>query len=379
MRVAEASSPLSHPLDQVCRAPLRVLALTKYGDKAASVRQRFLQFRSYLEREGFQLETSPLLDNSYLEKTFLSQRVSLTHLATCLVRRFRALCRQRRADILWVQKELFPFVPGTFERALLWRNLPMIFDYDDAIFHQYDQHRNPLVRKLLGRKLEPLLRSADLVICGNAYLRSYAEHFSSNVEIVPTVLDVAVYSPGPVQSAAGRTTIGWIGSPSTWKYVEPLVPLLREVAEELDLRVRIVGAGAGAPKLPRFEILDWSEHAEVDMIRGMDIGIMPLPDEPWARGKCGYKLIQYMACGLPVVASPVGVNTEIVEHGVNGFLADTHADWLNAIRRLVSDTPLRREMGQRGRAKVERAYSIQVHGPRLAKMFRQLALRTVAR
>jgi len=275
---------------------------------------------------------------------------------------------RRDFDVIWLQKELFPYLPGIIERFIFLSGKPVVYDFDDAVFHQYDTHRNPLVRQILGRKLEPLLRGASLAICGNAYLEEYAKRFCPRTEIVPTVLDTTVFSPAPAGRGDGPVTIGWIGSPSTWTYVVPYVALLQEIAEACDLTIRVVGAGPQRDVLPRFEFLDWSEAAEVGMIRGMDIGIMPLPDEPWARGKCGYKLIQYMACGLPVVASPVGVNAEIVEEGVNGYLAREPQDWALAIRTLAADPVLRETMGRAGRARIERDYSLQTHAPRLAAL-----------
>jgi len=136
---------------------------------------------------------------------------------------------------------------------------------------------------------------------------------------------------------------------------------------------RAVGAAMQPETVGSLEILPWTEDTEVSLIQNMDIGVMPLPETPWTRGKCGYKLIQYMACGLPVVASPVGVNCEIVEHGVNGFLAETNEEWRSAVETLLSDADLRRRMGAAGRKKVEDSYSLQVWGPRVAQMLRQVA------
>jgi glycosyltransferase involved in cell wall biosynthesis len=152
--------------------------------------------------------------------------------------------------------------------------------------------------------------------------------------------------------------------------VKPLLPLLADAAERHDLSVRAVGAGPQKDIPPRFSFLPWTEAGEIGLIQDMDIGIMPLPDEPWARGKCGYKLIQYMACGLPVIASPVGVNSAIVDHGENGFLASTRQEWANAIATLAGDPALRGAMGTAGRRKIEWSYSLAVHGPRLAAMLR---------
>jgi glycosyltransferase involved in cell wall biosynthesis len=191
------------------------------------------------------------------------------------------------------------------------------------------------------------------------------------------VVDTEIYRPARAETT-GQVAVGWIGSPSTWAYVRPILPMLEAVAAECDLRISVVGAGPKAETGPLIQHHAWSEEEEIGMIQRMDIGIMPLPDEPYARGKCGYKLIQYMACGLPVIASPVGVNAEIVVHGVNGFLARSDAEWAEAIRRLAGDPGLRAAMGAKGRSRVERLYSLQVQGPRLARIFHDVIDKTHA-
>lgn len=351
---------------------MNLLTLTKYGDRAASARQRYLQFSGHLETARITLAVAPLLENSYLNATFSGGSASKLALARSYVERFARVALEKNADGIWLQYELFPYAPSLLETLPLPRGIPIIVDYDDAIFHQYDQHRSPLIRTLLGRKLEPLLRRADLAICGNAYLQDYAARYCRHTEIVPTVVDTEAYGPVAEPRPSHPVTIGWIGSPSTWTFVKPLVPLLVEHAQQHDLAMRVVGAGPQAEIPPRFSFLPWSEADEIALIQGMDIGIMPLPDEPWARGKCGYKLIQYMACGLPVIASPVGVNADIVDHGENGFLATTPDEWAEAINALALNPSLRRAMGEAGRRKIERAYSLAIHGPRLAGMIREV-------
>jgi glycosyltransferase involved in cell wall biosynthesis len=168
--------------------------------------------------------------------------------------------------------------------------------------------------------------------------------------------------------------VGWIGSPSTWRFVQPLLPLLAELSAKKMIKVRIVGAGSKADGagLSGFHFIEWQEANEVRDVQAMDIGIMPLPDELWARGKSGYKLIQYMACGLPVIASPVGVNTEIVQEGVNGFLAGNLDEWKVALMRLIQDQGLRKRMGANGRLCAAELYSLQAHAPRLVDLFYSL-------
>ena len=351
---------------------INLLAYTKYGDRAASARQRYLQYAGHLRAAGINLQAAPLLGNGYLDATFSGRAASKLSLARSYVRRFESMLRERDADGIWLQYEFFPYAPGFLETLALSRRIPLIVDYDDAIFHQYDQHKSPIVRAMLGGKLKALLQRADLAICGNAYLRNYAARYCPRTEIVPTVVDTNVYGPGPEPRANTLVRVGWIGSPSTWGFVKPLVPLLTDLAERLNLAVWVAGAGPQKDIPPRFKFLPWSEEEEIHLIQNMDIGIMPLPDEPWARGKCGYKLVQYMACGLPVVASPVGVNTDIIDHGSNGFLASDPQEWAGAVTALAQDAALRRRMGLEGRRKVEQAFSLAVHGPRLAKMLREV-------
>lgn len=349
-------------------APLRALVFAKYGDRAASTRQRFVQAMPYLAAAGITLEIRPLFDNAYLTDLFEKGIRNRWRVLKAYLKRLRELKEAKAYDLIIIQYELFPYLPALFE-SLLSTQKPIILDYDDAIFHQYDQHRNPLVRSILGKKLIPLMRRARLILCGNDYLAEYAKQHNRHVAVVPTVVDVGHYHP--TQGARNDPPVlGWIGSPSTWDYCLPLLDTLSQFTEKGALFVEVVGAGHKAKARPGFEFLDWSEKDEINDIRRMDIGIMPIPDAPWARGKCGYKLIQYMACGLPVIASPVGVNRQIVTHGEQGFLASTPEEWKAAIQQLLSDDALRKRMGEAGRTKAVAEYSIQRYGPRLAELLR---------
>jgi glycosyltransferase involved in cell wall biosynthesis len=345
----------------------RGLVFTKYGTRAASTRQRFSQMMPYLEARGISITLVPLLDNHYLQGWFARGDRPALRIVIAYLARLRWLMRARQYDFLWIHYELFPYLPGWLECLAAMAGKPILYEADDAIFHQYDQHRLPLVRALLGQKLRRLLRRTRLAICGNAYLETYVARDCSATIIVPTTVDISHYLPAGTHSARALPVIGWIGSPTTWAFVAPVVPLLRELVETGRAQVRVIGSGQQANAAMPFTFSDWTEASEIADIQAMDIGIMPLPDEPWARGKCGYKLIQYMACGLPVVASPVGVNSAIVTPDENGFLATDGAQWRAALEALLIDAPLRARMGQAGRLRASQAYSLQVHGPRLAE------------
>ncbi|RMH49595.1 MAG: glycosyltransferase, partial [Alphaproteobacteria bacterium] len=293
-------------------------------------------------------------------------------------RRLGDLGRARAADVLWLEKEALPWVPPALESALLPRRVPLVTDYDDAVFHRYDLHRRAAVRRLLGRKIDRVMAASDLVMAGNAYLADRARAAGApRVEIVPTVVEAARYAaPATPVDRNGAPVIGWIGSPSTWReYMVPMLPMLTDVARRSGARLRVVGSGARPDLDPLVDVLPWTEADEVARIHEMDIGIMPLDDSPWARGKCGYKLIQYMAAGLPVIASPVGVNAEIVEHGVNGLLARDADEWRDALATLLADPALRARMGAAGRRRVEERYSAEVWGPRIAELLHEVAAR----
>jgi glycosyltransferase involved in cell wall biosynthesis len=341
---------------------LKILALVKYGPLAASTRQRLLQYAPYLEQHGVALTLKPLLDDHYLAALMSGKQPSRLSIFKAYVARIGDILTSRSFDAIWVQYELFPYLPLMERLVTRAGGLPLVYDIDDAIFHMYDANRSTLVRRILGRKLTPMMRRAAVCLCGNSYLLDYVRAAGGKGIVLPTVVDTDVFRP--VQVATGEPfTVGWIGSPSTWSYVEPLLPTLMPVIERLGGRFRVVGAGPAARGMPRIDASDWDIKREVADIQAMDVGLMPAPDEPWARGKCGYKLIQYMACGKPGVASPVGVNREIVEHGVDGFLVQTPQQWVEALTRLAANPSLRVKMGERGRERMIAGYSLASQQP----------------
>ncbi len=348
---------------------MKALMVTRYDALGASSRLRHMQYAAALAQAGFETTFDPFFDGEYLARLYAGQSTSLPALGA-YARRVGQLRRARDYDVLWLEKEALPWLPWPLEKRLLPREVPLVVDFDDAVFHNYDLHRSGAVRRVLGDKIDRLIASAALVTAGNPYLAARARAAgAARVEVVPTVVDLDAYRVAPAPAPEEPVRIGWIGTPSTWgAYAEPLMPLLTRSAAQAGARILAVGAGHAATAHPLLDSEPWSEASEVSRIQAMSIGIMPLEDTPWARGKCGYKLLQYMACGLPVVASPVGVNADIVEHGVNGFLAASEAEWHDAITTLLNDPDLRQQMGAAGRRKVEEHYALGVWAPRVADM-----------
>lgn len=357
---------------------MKLACLTRYDDLGASSRVRFGQLRMPFERLAPDIawQRQSLLDARYLQRKYAA-RSTLRDILRCYARRVVDLARLPAPDLRWVEKELWPFAPAWLERAVLARR-PYALDLDDAVFHNYDCHPLALVRWAWGRKIDRLMRGAALVSAGNAYLAQRARDAGAQrVEVVPTVVDLDRYPRQTTRTPIDGAPIDivWIGSPSTAAYLQTLAePLQRLAAEQA---IRLVVIGADAPSLRGVEVLAraWSPESEAAELARCHIGVMPLPDSSWERGKCGYKLIQYMACGLPVVASPVGANCEIVEQDRNGLLAGDSTQWTNALRRLARDAALRERLGTAGRETVERRYSVQSLAPRLLTLLQDAARR----
>ena len=353
--------------------PLRVLLLSRFSRRGPSSRIRFYQYVPHLSRHHIEVTVSPLLDAEYTRNLFSGNRQHVSRIALSYLRRLGELLRSRRFDLVWLEAELWPRLPAWGESLLSRLGVPYVVDYDDSIFHRYDQHPNPAVRSLLSNKIDAVMRHAVLVVVGNQYLADRAERAGARrIEYLPSVVDLDRYSVTP-PADDGVVTIGWVGSPISAAYIPQVLPALEAVCRKLPLRFIFVGPGpVRLGDLPA-EVREWTEDTEVEQIQRFDIGIMPLPDNPITRGKSGYKLVQYLACGRPAVASPVGANSTILSHGVDGFLARDGEQWIDSLTRLSLDPRLRRSMGEAGRAKVATQYSVQVTAPRLAEMMRQSA------
>ena len=354
--------------------PLKILAFTRYTNLGASSRLRTFQYLTLLKDSNIQVTVSPLLGDSYLKNLYQNKPTNWRLVFKAYLMQLFKLFVCKKYDLLWIEKELFPNLPAWFEKALNNLKINYIVDYDDAIFHNYDLP-NSSKNRLLPNKIAKVMQNAALVCCGNNYLADYAMRSgASRIEIIPTVIDINRYAVVETKPHS-KLVIGWIGTPVTVKYLNLIAPALQMVAKELPIQLRVIGATFECDGLD-VDCRPWTEETEVKEIQDFDIGIMPLIDSPWERGKCGYKLIQYMACAKPIIASPIGVNNEIVIHGVNGFCAEHTDDWVKAFHDMYLNVHNRSVMGAKGRKIVEEKYSLQITAPRLAQLFHEVASQT---
>lgn len=347
---------------------MKILFLPRYGQQGASSRMRCLQFLPYLADFGIESAVSPFFDDQLLKNKYRSGRYSWSNLLLVYWRRISALLGKNKFDLLWIEKEALPWFPVWLERLLL-RGKPYVMDFDDAIFHNYDCHRCVWVRRIYGHRVDRLMAGASLVVAGNRYLADRAIAAGvQRVEVLPTVVDLVRYEAKQAYMYTQKPRIVWIGSPYTVRYLLDLAEPLAALAKRQAFTLRVIGGeGINLPGV-NVESLPWSLDTEAAMIAECDIGIMPLHDTPWEQGKCAYKLIQYMACGLPTVATPIGANREVVIENETGFFADTPAAWPGKLESLLCVAALRQRLGQAGRKRVEGNYCLQQIAPRLARM-----------
>ena len=329
-----------------------------------------LQYLPALNAAGFDVHVQSLFDDQQLANRYQRGSYGLATITSCYKNRVLALLKRRQYDLVWIEKEALPWWPFWSEKLLL-SGTPYVLDFDDAVFHHYDRHRLAAIRLFYGKRIDKLMAGAALVVCGNDYLAERARHAGASlVQVLPTVIDLDRYRMTE-RVKGSQPRIVWIGSPSTVKYLDLLREPLQALAQTTPFVFRVIGGDFSLPGV-QTECLPWTESTEITDLMACDIGVMPLQDTPWERGKCGYKLIQYMACGLPVIASPVGVNAAIVDDGHNGYLARDASQWIDSFSRLLSDEQTSQTMGQMGRVKVEKQYCLQVTAPRLVQWFRNL-------
>lgn len=330
-----------------------ILFLPISGPRGASSRYRVFQFLPEMEKADltYAMHLPPESPGSGLQRllTALRERREIASLAT-------------ESRSLFIQKRLLPAA----QIDALAAQRPLAFDFDDAIFTSPTGKRSRLARQRVEKRLRHVLSAAQVVIAGNRYLRDYAAQYARRVIQLPTVVDHTRY-PAKTHRQTDEVVAGWIGHSVNHPYLMGMSGVLQNLARRLRLKLLVVSDRDLAIPGVAVENRRWSEATEIGDILDMDIGIMPMPDDAWSRGKCGFKAIQYMAAGIPVVCAAVGANVEIVRNGIDGYCADDDADWLDCLATLSASQEQRERLGTAARARIQTDFSLAYAAPILAR------------
>lgn len=343
-------------------------------DRSPSQRYRFEQYFNYLEANGVICHLSYLI-TAEQDKILYRPGQYLKKLGIfiqSIMKRISDLESLKYYDYVYIQREAFMTGSTFFERRLARSGKPIIFDFDDAIWFFDESDANKSLSFLKNpSKTAKIIALSSKVIAGNQYLADYASNYNSEVEIIPTTIDTDWYTPQP-KKERDYINIGWTGSFSTIKHFEEFVPVLTKLKAKYGDKIRFSVIGDESYRYEELGITGkpWQKATEIADLADFDIGIMPLPDNEWTRGKCGAKGLQYMGLGIPTVMSPVGVNKDIIEDGVNGFLADSEEEWLDKLGQLIDSAELRESLGSAGRQTVVERYSVVANKEKYLSLFR---------
>lgn len=338
---------------------MRALFLTSGKDVPAS-RFRFEQYVSYLRRFGINATVAPSRPPKYTALPAIGFRATMVLRG---ITRLVDLLRSPFYDVVVLERELLSIPSAPLERMLRWAARRLILDVDDAIY------------LLSRRKFEEIVRLSDTVVVGNRFLREMVAPLNANVYVIPTVVDCQRYLIRREQKIDDQrpVVIGWTGSSSTLPYLLEISDVFRALSQKCDFELRVISDAPVPISIEGVNVrsVRWRKESEIEDLHAIDIGVMPLPDDEWTRGKCALKAIQYMALGIPAVSSPVGVVTDIVVHEENGFLARSQQEWIDLLQQLINDPALRKRIGLKGRSTVKEGYSVQAMVPRLADILRR--------
>jgi glycosyltransferase involved in cell wall biosynthesis len=344
-------------------------------NRSPSQRFRFEQYIEYLSQHGYSFDFSYLLGADDDKIYYASGRIAskMRIVLKSIFKRLGEVMKAKQYDLVFVQREAFMLGTAFFEKAI-GKKVPMIFDFDDSIWLQTVSEANKKLGFLKdASKTSKIIQHSKLVFAGNEFLAQYARQFNQRVVIVPTTIDTDIYRSQKTGSN-GKVCIGWSGSFTTIEHFETAIPALKRIKEKYSDKVyfKIIGDGKYYCKELETQGLPWKADTEVKDLSEIEIGIMPLPDTEWAKGKCGLKGLQYMALGIPTLMSPVGVNTQIIQNGENGFLPKNEDAWVEYISVLVEDELLRKNVGEAGKRTIENCYSIETWKEKYLEYFDQL-------
>lgn len=361
---------------------IRLCAFLPYPlDTVPGQRFRIEQWRKHLEmEEGISVDLVSFADESMMKTLYQPGHftVKATGLLRAFLRSFLSVAGVRNYDAVLVYRTIAIAGPALLERIIPALGLPIIYDFDDAIFILHTTEANRRTGWLkFPRKTSAICRLSDHVVVGNEFLAEYARRFNDRVTVIPTSIETDRYRDfqrnGNRNGHNTRVVVGWTGSSTSQTHLEMFAPVLRDLIEQCDVELRVISNRK--PELPGIPHIwrPWAPETEIEEISRFDIGIMPMPDDKWSRGKCALKALQCMAAGTPVVCSAVGANCEVIQHGENGLLANTPEEWITHLKALVADPNLRARLGAAGRRTIEAHYSMRRCAGLFANVVREVA------
>ncbi len=343
-------------------------------NRSPGQRFRCEHFIPWLEQNKFEITYANLL-TAWDDRHFYKARnyiLKFFIVVKSYFRRASHIRKIRQYDAAFIYREAFMLGTTRFEKKIHRKGVPIIFDFDDAIWLNDVSDANKELKWLKRpEKTGEICQLASLIIAGNNYLADYAKKHNANVAVIPTTIDTSYHKKQTKKSAAGQVRIGWTGSSTTLKHFRLLIPVLEKLKEKYadKLTIRVIADAQIMHEGMEIENIPWTAQDEIERLEEIDIGIMPLPDDNWAKGKCGFKGLQYMSMGIPAVMSPVGVNNEIIIHEKNGFLASTEKEWINILSNLIENPELREKIGETGRKTIEERYSIEANKTTYLQLF----------
>jgi glycosyltransferase involved in cell wall biosynthesis len=316
----------------------KILFIIPYPlDSAPSQRFRFEQYFNTLEH--FEYETSSFIDKKSWEILYKKGNNfrKVTTVINGLFKRFKTLIKASHFDFIFIHRESIPFGPPIFEFILAKAlRKKIIFDFDDAIWLNNYSQNNEILKffKCARLRTNKSIKWSYKVSCGNKYLQNYALKLNSKSTHLPTTIDTSYHSKSR-DFDSEKTIIGWTGSHSTIMYLDAIIPVLKQLEERFQFEFHVISDFNPKFDLKSYRFIPWNIETEIEDLSKFKIGIMPLPDTEWAKGKCSFKALQYMALGIPPIASPVGTNLDVIKHGVNGFLCTSDEEWKIALEKLL--------------------------------------------
>ncbi|UZR95779.1 glycosyltransferase family 4 protein [Chondrinema litorale] len=353
---------------------MKILILAPYPRKQApSQRFRFEQYLEALDKNGIDYDYEPFIDEKtwkILHKPgkFVQKALGIIN---AFFRRLILILNLKPYSFVFIHREASHIGPPVFEWmiAKVFKK-KMIYDFDDAIWlPNYSEHNKAFNKLKYYSKVKSIMGWSHKVSAGNAYLADFAKNFNQDVRVNPTTIDTVNYHNQIKDQDTGKVVIGWTGTLTTIKYLYAILPVIEELEKNYDFTFRVIANENPQFNLKSFSFKKWEKATEIEDLLSFNVGVMPLEEDQWAKGKCGFKALQYMSLGIPALVSPVGVNTDIVEHSKNGYICESTTDWFLYLEKLINEKQMRQTLGVNARKTIEEQFSVNSNTNNFLSLF----------